>query len=281
MPTGIVERHLTEIYVFGFLVLLVAIVLMINEIQKEKKRLVCKYSTQYAQTMELNDIYRFRKIDDTVALYNRCRSKAQFDRFNARDFLIAMAMDHREALEDFVFDAEYNRLQYQAYREKLSAVLPTSDEIIRKKAHIDANSFHEIENRLCGELLVEPVLNPVINVKYSYVSEKGRNTYTREALFHVEDIEEILHAANKRMSYEDSRQYQRTLMTDALRYRILKRDNFRCTICGASSADGAKLEVDHIKPVSKGGKTEPSNLRTLCKSCNRGKRDRYDPGGLN
>lgn len=60
-------------------------------------------------------------------------------------------------------------------------------------------------------------------------------------------------------------------MTPSLRYDVLKRDGFRCQICGATQADGVKLHVDHIIPVSKGGKTEINNLRTLCEECNVGK----------
>lgn len=70
-------------------------------------------------------------------------------------------------------------------------------------------------------------------------------------------------------------------MTNSLRYDIMKRDGFRCRICGASQAQGAALHVDHIVPVSKGGKTIESNLRTLCDMCNLGKSDKYDPKGLN
>jgi len=64
---------------------------------------------------------------------------------------------------------------------------------------------------------------------------------------------------------------QRRLMTDSLRYDVMQRDGFRCQICGATAADGYKLHVDHILPVSKGGKTEMGNLRTLCERCNMGK----------
>lgn len=64
---------------------------------------------------------------------------------------------------------------------------------------------------------------------------------------------------------------QRRLMTDSLRYDVMRRDGFRCQICGATAADGYKLHVDHILPVSKGGKTEMGNLRTLCERCNMGK----------
>lgn len=74
---------------------------------------------------------------------------------------------------------------------------------------------------------------------------------------------------------------ERSKLSASLRYDVLKRDNFRCTICGRSAADGVTLHVDHIKPVSKGGKTEMSNLRTLCDYCNLGKSDKYDPKGMN
>lgn len=60
----------------------------------------------------------------------------------------------------------------------------------------------------------------------------------------------------------------------ALRFAILKRDNYRCCICGRSAADhGVVLEVDHRIPRAKGGTDDPNNLWTLCFDCNRGKRD--------
>lgn len=58
------------------------------------------------------------------------------------------------------------------------------------------------------------------------------------------------------------------------RHQILERDGFKCVDCGASPATGAVLEVDHTIPISKGGSNDPSNLRTLCSDCNRGKSDR-------
>ena len=84
-------------------------------------------------------------------------------------------------------------------------------------------------------------------------------------------IRQVGSSAHKRMIAE-----QRRLMTDSLRYDILVRDGFRCKICGASAADGVKLHVDHILPVSKGGKTVESNLRTLCERCNLGKSNKIE-----
>lgn len=68
---------------------------------------------------------------------------------------------------------------------------------------------------------------------------------------------------------KETRKVERGLMSYKLRWEILKRDNFLCGLCGGKD----RLEVDHIIPVSKGGKTEKSNLRTLCYPCNHGKSD--------
>ena len=61
----------------------------------------------------------------------------------------------------------------------------------------------------------------------------------------------------------------------------MKRDGFRCVLCGRTANDGVVLHVDHIYPVARGGKTEMSNLRTLCEFCNKGKSAKYDPNGPN
>jgi 5-methylcytosine-specific restriction endonuclease McrA len=58
-----------------------------------------------------------------------------------------------------------------------------------------------------------------------------------------------------------------------VRFRVFKRDNYRCQLCGQSARDGAVLELDHIVPRAKGGNNDMSNLQTLCWDCNRGKRD--------
>lgn len=62
---------------------------------------------------------------------------------------------------------------------------------------------------------------------------------------------------------------------DSLRYKVLKRDNFKCCACGASPAKdpSVELHIDHIVPWSKGGETTLDNLQVLCSKCNLGKSD--------
>jgi len=49
-----------------------------------------------------------------------------------------------------------------------------------------------------------------------------------------------------------------------LRKRILSRDRWQCTECGAQNT---KLHVHHITPISDGGGHEVENLKTVCADC--------------
>jgi len=60
---------------------------------------------------------------------------------------------------------------------------------------------------------------------------------------------------------------------DGMRAAVLVRDGGRCRNCRRA----IKLEMDHIVPISKGGKTEESNLQTLCRRCNRVKSKKLAP----
>ena len=54
---------------------------------------------------------------------------------------------------------------------------------------------------------------------------------------------------------------------------MLKRDEYRCTVCGATRS----LEVHHIVPRADGGSNDPSNLVTLCADCHGTAHDRPEP----
>ncbi len=65
---------------------------------------------------------------------------------------------------------------------------------------------------------------------------------------------------------------KRKSLSKKIRFEVFKRDKFTCVYCGRKAPD-VILEVDHIKPVAKGGDNSIANLVTSCIDCNRGKRD--------
>ncbi len=58
------------------------------------------------------------------------------------------------------------------------------------------------------------------------------------------------------------------------RLGVFRRDGYMCAHCD-SECDRALLEVDHVLPLSLGGTDDPSNLQTLCRTCNRRKGNRF------
>jgi 5-methylcytosine-specific restriction endonuclease McrA len=56
------------------------------------------------------------------------------------------------------------------------------------------------------------------------------------------------------------------------RKSIYERDNYTCYICGKKFGE-KHLSLDHMIPVSKGGRTEWENLATCCIDCNSDKAD--------
>ena len=62
----------------------------------------------------------------------------------------------------------------------------------------------------------------------------------------------------------------------SVREYVFKRNNYQCQSCGKNKQQ-AKLTIDHIIPLAKGGSNDMSNLQTLCFKCNRQKLHHLDP----
>ena len=62
---------------------------------------------------------------------------------------------------------------------------------------------------------------------------------------------------------------RRPKIAPAVRAAVYERDGYRCVNCGVNR----QLTVDHVVPLSKGGKNRISNMVTLCRPCNFDKAD--------
>lgn len=113
-------------------------------------------------------------------------------------------------------------------------------------------------------------------VKHPYTVNVVSDTYGCS----YEDLEAMYDSLRSIGFETTSRRYfrknQRSLMTQELRRKIMERDDYTCQICGKRMPDLVGLQIDHIVPVSKGGKTIPSNLQVLCSVCNQSKSNKMD-----
>ena len=71
---------------------------------------------------------------------------------------------------------------------------------------------------------------------------------------------------------------RRQQISGDVRHAVYVRDNYRCRMCGKGDED-YDLQIDHIKPVSKGGTNHIRNLQTLCEDCNKEKGNKWKGKG--
>lgn len=239
------------------------------------KKFVTENSVALKQIAYLSSRYFFYSIESSHVYTKNQKSLAAFRRINYNDELVCYVKSHQMFFEDQIKKAIENDKQYRQYCSEFDYIHKTYKNTWNSKLK------DYIEEKLIQNTKLSPVCSIDIEIENVYISPKGRNRYYESCIFTQSDIIRVFSKIQNQKTFEATKHEERAKMSDSLRYDILKRDGFRCVICGASAQDGVKLHVDHIIPVAKGGKTTRSNLRTLCSSCNLGKRDKYDPKGIN
>jgi 5-methylcytosine-specific restriction endonuclease McrA len=194
-----------------------------------------------------------------------------------------MAADIRNNIAYFSEECAHIKENRELYREYMNRVNTIVSEITEKECEqlkISISRFRKREAVLFRKSILKPVLDCTYTVMITYASPKGQVTLKKEETFYADNISRCLESVSRtkldRYTYEQLAKVERFDVSDSLRYNIMARDKFRCVICGASSVDGVQLHIDHIIPISKGGKSVPDNLRTLCERCNIGKSDKIE-----
>ncbi|MCL2372628.1 MAG: HNH endonuclease [Defluviitaleaceae bacterium] len=239
-----------------------------------------KRSKLFLETATLNNRYNsiFHSLPENPYASYTCNSLQTFRNNNNTasiiKFLCGYVREQEHAWHEMHSKLNENILNMKKYNNELNELNKThagSSYIdIKGRFPLSKTKYAKYEEKLTTKSLPKPPVTKItIICEISYTSPKGQNHYSK---LHNIDLNTILLKLKNIKEHEQSIEYQRVLMSNSKRYDILKRDNFMCKICGRTASDGARLEVDHIIPVSKGGKTVDKNLQTLCRECNQGKK---------
>ncbi len=238
---------------------------------KGKLERIKDISEKYKELIKLNAKYEFIELGElNREIYEREYSHKSYDRARAKSIIIYNIENNEDNIRDFILNAYRNKKRYDEYCKELDNINTKTKPEIIEASGFTAKEFDKLESMLIDKTKYnEDVYNISINVEVGYITRRYNNSKNRTIKY--EELCDLYMEWRNGKKYKETAKRERKYMNDQLRYDVLKRDNFTCTKCGATAKDGVKLHVDHIIPVSKGGKTTMSNLQTLCERCNIGK----------
>ena len=270
-----ISESLTFLLVVGLL-LLIAFFPMRHLL---KSRIVIDTSQAIRELDVLNEktLKQFSgEYNHTIQILVKCRSKTQYDSKSLHQALSHYLADHFKAFTSIYEAVVADDALYRQYSKQYEETKRLLGKSWNSEISFSNEQYMKLEDTLYRRRkLRAPQFR--LDIRKIYTSPKKRNHYQDQGFFFASTF---IYMCDQLYRYEEKERNiskERKLMTNTLRYQILQRDGFRCQICGRSQEDGVILHIDHIKPVSKGGKTEPSNLRVLCADCNLGKGDSYNP----
>lgn len=275
------ELILMWIFIIAFTVGVI-LYFIIRKIKKNKlTKKILDTSRRIQLLLALNESFVYYKsIEKCYEFTYYCKSLAQLKNFDLNRFFINSIDKNLDQFCKIIFAIDFNRTEYAKYYKSAIEIKSyvTEDDCISLKT--DYDEYIEIENNLFVKNLINPTRTTNIKCIVEYSSPAGRNFFERHKSFNFDDICDGINKVKELRIEKESQEYkikmERQKLTNSLRYDVLRRDKFQCQICGATIQDGVKLHVDHIIPVSKGGKTTIENLRTLCDRCNLGKSDKIE-----
>lgn len=247
----------------------------INKIQNDRD-IIMKNSPKCIKAAELISIYnqKVRKYSNNYrTIKDREYSNKSFDNQTFEDVLKYNIENNIENLRDDIVLIQENKKMYD---EIIIEIRKTESLIENKIVELgfEEEEFKKIEKRLLLEIISAKMPRLTVDVqiymqsKYGKIYREKHNSFSNKEVL---NFYEEWKSKPQYKKYETSADVERKELNRSLRFAVLKRDSYRCCICGRDAKDGVKLEVDHIVPVSKGGKTVMTNLQTLCQDCNRGK----------
>lgn len=254
---------------------LVLYIFVIRKIIKKVQEEVSNSSIRVQEINKINEKFEFKKISKNKHnIVEKEYSRKSLDRVTGSSIIKYHIENNIDLIRTDIENAIYNINLLEEYNKEANKIINYKSE---NNTRYSLAKFQRIENYILKHIIHnKKEFLITLKLEVNYRSAKGNVDESRYGSYSFDDLVALYKEWQSGNKYEETKRQERKIMNDDIRYNVLKRDNFTCKLCGASAKDGAKLHVDHIIPVSKGGKTVMSNLQTLCDRCNIGKSNKME-----
>jgi hypothetical protein len=262
------------IYLGSVILIILGILIPIICVQKKYKNFVLKNSRAIKKLEEINSKYSFNNIErfNLRYLYDNVDF---FNEISCQDFLVYELQFIQKKVNKALVDTLENQKIFKAYSDEIkeSCVFNEYGDV---KPLANKKRLSKFEQSFFENNILAPQIVFSISVKLILTNINGVHQYSKSEIFFPKDIKYLLAKINQRRGsffldngvWESICRVERGKVSNRMRFAIYERDDHRCRRCGRSTND---LEIDHIIPISKGGKSTYDNLQTLCHRCNKEK----------
>lgn len=262
-----------DISAIFFLLPIIIYFLIIKPIINKENKEITKISPKIQDLIKVNESYDFKSINQNKHnIVEREFSRKSLYRVTGASVIKYHIENNINSFRTDIENAIYNINLLDKYNEEVKLI--EQYEFVNNSKYSD-KKYKRIENRVFNNLKYEKEdFKLSLKLEVYHRSNGGNVNENRKGKYNFDQLIEFYNEWQNGNKYEETKKQERKIMNDDIRYNVLKRDNFTCQICGVTAKDGAKLHVEHIVPIAKGGKTVMSNLQTLCERCNMGKGDK-------
>lgn len=250
-----------------FLGIFIPIVLVKNKYRK----FVETHSIALKQLKEINNKYFFHAIKN-FDMKHSYDNENMYGDISCRDYLTYELVNYQKQINKAFKDTLENKILFNQYSKEIKDTL-VFGEYDADKLLKNVKRLNKFEKTIVSKNLKTPTIDFSIDVRLRLTKINGAYRTSKRATFYPKEIKEIIAKLNqKRGNYYLNNdiwqaicRVERGKVTNKMRFAIYERDHYRCRKCGRRTND---LEIDHIFPIAKGGKSTFDNLQTLCHRCN-------------
>ena len=259
------------IFVLVSLFVFLAIFVPISIVRGKYRKFVLEHSVALKQLNEINKHYEFKSIPNFDMEHSYDNENFYGD-ISCQDYLTYQLVYIQKKVNAALKDTLDNKTLFDKYKKEIKETC-VMDQYDTPDLLKNRNRLIRFENNLFGKQIKTPTISFSINVRLRLTNINGAYRGSKRDEFFPKEIKDIISKINQKRGsfylnndiWQSICRVERGKVTNRMRFAIYERDHYRCRKCGRKTND---LEVDHIIPIAKGGKSTFDNLQTLCHRCN-------------